>query len=214
MTTFANQDAPCPICNETITIKVIMSTNNFGGQETDFRSHPVGFDPLHMVISQCSACGYSDYGHYFVEPRELSDAVKARIRAESQPPPEGDRRTSRMYETAARIAAIRGGSTEEIANYYLRAAWCSHDEGDTDGERAFRRKAIENFEQALDAGDIRRDCRTVIMYLVGELYRRLDDRETARVWFDRVIDSNDPSPDAAQIRLAAEQQRDNPQEKF
>ena len=80
MTFFVTKETSCPLCNNSVTVCNILSTNSFGGQDSDFRSHPVGADPLHFAIAMCKACGYSDYGNHFSE-RQLSDELKQRIRA-------------------------------------------------------------------------------------------------------------------------------------
>jgi hypothetical protein len=89
------------------------------------------------------------------------------------------------------------------------------DEGDTEAERFFRRKAGWKFEEALSAFDgVPRDERAVISYLVGELWRRVGDVALAETWFDRVR-SEIVDPEAQQwIVEAADQQRDSPREWF
>lgn len=212
MTRFFTQDTHCPICNAAIAVRHLMSTNTFGGQDTDFRSHAVGFDPLHIVMNQCASCGYSDFSPYFDKPREMSDVLKQRIRKEIHAV--DDPSDSHRYATAAQIAEIRGAALEEIANLYLNAAWCCQDENDTQGEKSFRKLAISNFISALDSEEIKDSKRVSIIYLVGELYRRIGDSENAQNWFNRVIAMDDDSEHVAQYRKIAEQQRDNPKEQF
>lgn len=215
MTTFHDAEATCPICENDVTIRMLTSTNTFGGRDTDFRSHPVGFDPLYIVVSECPSCGYSDYAQGFTKPRELSDDVKEQIREAIDPPPaEERRRTSRVYATGAEIAKIRGANATEIADWYLKAAWCSEDEGDRDAEINYRRLAIEYFQRGLQDETIEGQAVPNITYLIGELYRRVGDEESAHEWFNTIINMEDPDGQFARLQEVARQQRDDPQQQF
>jgi hypothetical protein len=89
------------------------------------------------------------------------------------------------------------------------------DEGDTEAERYFRRKAAWKFEEALASFDgVAREERAVLTYLVGELWRRVGDDRQAAAWFNRV-GSEITDPATQQWVLdAARQQRDCPREWF
>ena len=89
------------------------------------------------------------------------------------------------------------------------------DEGDTEAERFFRRKAAWKFEEAMSAFDgVPRDERAVINYLVGELWRRIGDAVLAEAWFDRVRSEVVDGEAQQWIIEAADQQRDCPREWF
>jgi hypothetical protein len=102
-----------------------------------------------------------------------------------------------------------------IADLLLRAAWCCVDEGDTEAERYFRRKAAWMLERALDSFDgVATDERAVLTYLVGELWRRVGDLTLAAAWFNRVPPEVTDEPTQQWILDAARQQRDCPREWF
>jgi tetratricopeptide (TPR) repeat protein len=215
MTTVSEQTTHCPICARELTVRHIMSTNNFGGQDSDFRSRPIGYDPLHLAVSRCPDCGYADYSPYFSEPRPLSDALKARIRAELKPAGEhADHKISHIYAAIAQIGKIREASDEELANLYLSAAWCCADEDDVFGEIAYRKLAIRHFESALANGTIRTGNLAVIHYLIGELYRRIGDVENAHTWFNRALAMQPETGATPQFIEMTKRQRDNPSDSF
>ncbi|MEO0564174.1 MAG: DUF2225 domain-containing protein [Chloroflexota bacterium] len=213
MTTFHNTTASCPLCSSDVEVSHLMSTNTFGGQDTDFRSHAGGFDPLYIVINQCETCGYSDFSSYFDDPRPMDAALKDRIREAITP--STSKKASEKYATAAKIAEIRTAPADEIANLYLRAAWCCADEGDQPGEMNHRKQALLRFETALNKNIVDADQRPAITYLVGELYRRTGDDTLAHEWFNRVIAMCDDNPNSpAQFCEIARRQRDTPQDRF
>ena len=83
---------------------------------------------------------------------------------------------SEKYEAAAKVAEWQALEPRHVADLLLRAAWCCVDEGDTEAERFFRRKAAWKFEEALSSFDgVAREERAVLTYLVGELWRRVGD---------------------------------------
>ena len=120
---------------------------------------------------------------------------------------------SERYEAAATYAERRGEGPSAVADLLLRAAWCCVEEGDSEGERFFRRKAARTFECALARyDDVAAVKRAELTYLVGELWRRGGDDERARIWLDRVADEVvDAATQYWLVRLAA-QQRDDPRE--
>lgn len=217
MTTFHTVEETCPVCSATVEVDHLMSTNTFGGQDTDLRTRAVGWDPLHIVIALCPACGYSDLSHYFRECRtDLTDAIKTRVR-DTFGPVEPDARipTSVRYSRAARIAIWRGAPLMEIADFFLRAAWCCADERDSEGEQTYRLAAIEHFEEALETGAVQNQQRPVITYLVGELYRRLGQIDRANEWFARVLALEGTlDHNHTWVVDAARQQREAPQDRF
>lgn len=216
MTTFHTVEETCPVCDETVEVRHLMSTNTFGGQDTDLRTRAVGWDPLHIAIATCPACGYSDLAHYFSKPRpDLTEAIGQRVREAFAPLRDERVTTSVGYSRAARIAIWRGAGPLEIADLFLRAAWCCADEGDAQGEHTYRLAAIEYFEQALATGQLGEELQPVITYLVGELYRRVGQAEQAAIWFDRVLVLDGSLQESLDwVLKAARQQRDTPRERF
>jgi hypothetical protein len=89
------------------------------------------------------------------------------------------------------------------------------DEGDTEAERFFRRKAAWKFEEALASFDgVVQEERAVLTYLVGELWRRVGDERQATKWLDRVESELTDAATQQWVLDAAHQQRDCPREWF
>jgi uncharacterized protein len=191
VTTFRAEEVDCPVCETLVEIKVLMTTNTFGGQDTDFRTHAAGYDPLHIAISICPTCGFSGFELAFKQPPSLDPSQKSRIRDTLKPEADerGRIRTSVKYANAARIALWHTQPLENVADLFLRAAWCCADERDADGERTYRLAAIEHFEQALDKSALQIENRYALEYLIAELYRRIGDAETANARFDELIET-------------------------
>jgi uncharacterized protein (DUF2225 family) len=216
MTTLKQIELSCPICCNRFTSQAVLSTNSFGGKRTDFHERAAGAQPLPYFIHVCSRCGYAGSERDFGDEADVSPLLKEHIWDELAPKlADGVIPGSEKYEFAAKVATWQGAEPRRVADLLLRAAWCCVDEGDTEAERYFRRDAALAFEQALASYDgVDREERSVLTYLVGELWRRVGDVRRAGEWFDRV-EEEVTDPTAQQWVLeAARQQRDCPREWF
>jgi uncharacterized protein (DUF2225 family) len=216
MTTLQQIELQCPICETRFRSQTVVSTNSFGGKRTDFHERAAGTQPLPYLIHTCGRCGYSGADRDFSDGADVSPILKERVWSELAPAiTAGTRTGSEKYEAAAKVADWQGAEPRHAADLLLRAAWCCVDEGDTEAERFFRRKAAWKFEEALGGFDgVARDERAVITYLVGELWRRVGDTALAEMWFNRVPSEIVDGEVQQWIVDAAAQQRDCPREWF
>ncbi|MDB5194119.1 MAG: hypothetical protein JWN50_133 [Parcubacteria group bacterium] len=219
MTTLQQVELQCPICETRFRSQTVVSTNSFGGKHTDFHERATGTQPLPYLIHTCNRCGYSGADRDFTEEADVSPTLKERVWNELAPSiTSGTLTGSEKYEAAAKIAEWQGMEARHIADLYIRAAWCTVDEGDIEAERYFRRRSVWKFVEALESFDgITRDERPVITYLVGELWRRIGDLTQACKWFGKVPKAVAEHEDPASRQWvidAARQQRDNPREWF
>ncbi|HTR79260.1 MAG TPA: DUF2225 domain-containing protein [Gemmatimonadaceae bacterium] len=216
MTTLQQIELHCPICETQFRSQTVVATNSFGGKRTDFHERAAGTQPLPFLIHVCNRCGYSGAERAFAEETDVSDVLKERVWNELAPSlSSGSLAGSEKYEAAAKVAEWQGRETRHVADLLLRAAWCCVDEGDIEAERFFRRKSAWKFAEALESFDeVARDERAVLTYLVGELWRRVGDINTAREWFDRVDAEITDGVAQQWVIDAAAQQRDCPREWF
>lgn len=216
MTTLQQIELHCPICDSMFRSQAVVSTNSFGGKRTDFHERAAGTQPLPYLVHTCNRCGYSGAERDFSEDAEVTPMLREHVWNELAPHlPTATLCGSEKYELAARIAEWQSLEPRHIADLLLRAAWCCVDEGDTEAERYFRRKAAWTFERALDSYDgVGRDERAVLTYLVGELWRRVGDSGLAGEWFAKVPSEIIDAQTQQWIVDAARQQRDCPREWF
>lgn len=216
MTTLEYVEFDCPVCESHFRSQAVLSTNSFGGKRTDFHERAAGTQPLPYLVHTCTRCFHTgsqtDY-----QQRELPAHVKASIydhfgELKSRPTPLAGHE---KYELAAKIAEWCQEDARQLADLYLRAAWCCVDEADTEAERYFRRKAAYWFQEALETYDqVAREERAVLTYLTGELWRRIGDLTRATEWFNQVPAAV-VDPQLQQWVLdVARQQRDCPREWF
>jgi uncharacterized protein (DUF2225 family) len=215
MTALRKIELRCPSCSHEFPSEMVVSTNWFGGKRTDFHERAAGAQPWAYQVHMCDRCGYSGAERDFTERTDISPLVRERVWNELSPHVHGAVTGSEKYEAAAKVAEWQGADQRYIGDLWLRAAWCCVDENDVEAERYFRRLAAWSFEQALEFYDtVPREDRAVLVYLVGELWRRIGDLTQANAWFDLVPDEiTDPVAQHWVIEAAQRQQAD-PREWF
>ena len=216
MTTLQPIELRGPICDTRFQSQQVLSTNSFGGKRTDFHERAAGTQPLQYLIHMCSRCGYSGAERDFTDEADVTPVLREHVWNELAPQVSSCASTgSEKYEAAAKVAEWQGLELRHVADLLLRAAWCCVDEGDSEAERYFRRKAAWKFEDALASFDgVARDERAVLTYLVGELWRRVGDERHATSWYDRVASEMTEPATQQWVVDAARQQRDCPREWF
>ena len=215
MTILATIALTCPACDTEFMSQRLEVGRTGGSKATDFRPPADGVQSVTYAVHLCDRCGFAGPEAWFVDGtvsfdlrRHVWDELTPLVAQHAHP-------ASEKYEFAARVATWDGGPLRQIADLWLRAAWCSVDEGDTEAERFYRRHAAWAFEEALETfGAVDPDDRAVITYLVGELWRRIGDTTRAHAWFARV-ESEVVDPAHQQwIVSSARQQAFAPRESF
>jgi uncharacterized protein (DUF2225 family) len=215
MTTLQAIELRCPICDNRFKSQAVVSTNSFGGKRTDFHERAAGTQPLPYLIHMCGRCGYSGSERDFTEDADVSPMLKEHVWNELAPKLVAGAPGSEKYEAAAKVAEWQSMEARYVADLLLRAAWCCVDEGDTEAERYFRRRAAWMFERALGSYDgVALEERAVLTYLVGELWRRVGDRKAANAWFNLVPDEVVDAQTQQWVVDAARQQKESPREWF
>ncbi|MGD9519730.1 MAG: DUF2225 domain-containing protein [Armatimonadota bacterium] len=200
MTTFITIRLTCPVCATVFTSQAIGSSSH-SGQDSDFRPHSLGLDPLPHYVHVCPHCCFAafegDFGSAEPSVRRavLSGAIDADriIGAEPRGALKGSSRyllAARCYENDSRTTTLRQ------ADLYLRASWCARQEGRSEREREAQTEAVLYFEKALEEGEVEDGQLQVILYLIGELYRRLGFFEMAIEYLNRssAVQTKDSDP--------------------
>lgn len=215
MTALRQIELCCPSCGNEFNSQAVVSTNAFGGKRTDFHERAAGMQPLPYQVHMCDRCGYSGTERDFTDQTEISPLVREHVWSELSPYVGAAVSGSEKYEAAAKVAEWQGADARYVGDLWLRAAWCCVDEGDIEAERFYRRHAAWAFEQALEFYDsVPRDERAVLVYLVGELWRRIGDARQANAWFDMVPNEVTDSTAQRWVLEVARRQQTDPREWF
>ena len=206
MTTIREQELTCPACDTTFQVLAVASCSS-AGQDSDFRPHYLGLDPLPLFVHTCPTCLFSGYESHFQAP--VSDELRHWLVEERGLGRLQSDAGSRRYTLAARCRGRAGEEVLTIADLYLRASWCARVEEDRAMERLSQCRAVERFERALAAGIVPADQEDAITYLVGELYRRLGDFELATAYLARITEGDLADLATRQLDLARQADDEN-----
>ncbi len=158
-TTLREEEVTCPVCDFTFKAFGVMSTNSFGGQDTDFCVHARGTPPRPYGVWTCPKCYYSNAAFKFAD--EPSEGTAKKILEELQPPwPIKEDMSQKeipgwaKFDLAATVAQWEGVNEADLAGIYLQASWAAR----LELERCFQplyedkkqRRMFEDHDDVLD----------------------------------------------------------------
>src|SRR5215208_2933120 len=125
MTTLQEIELRCPVCDARFRSQAVVATNSFGGKRTDFHERAAGTQPLPYLVHTCARCGYSGDERDFADEAGVGPLLKAHVWNELAPAVRpASLPGSEKYEAAAKVAAWRSAGPRQVADLFLRAAWC------------------------------------------------------------------------------------------
>ncbi len=134
-------EAKCPVCDHGFSASQLMSSNSFGGYDSDLCPHAMGSSPLINAIWGCPSCHFCGFSSAFEKPftdsekQELKQWLKQNVKIEDY---EKDAEAAdsydfipvyRRYEIAAELSIRNKASAIETAHLFLKAAWCCRNLG-------------------------------------------------------------------------------------
>lgn len=179
MTTWAAISLRCPVCGRRFQSADVQSVEKVG-RDSDFRPHFVGLDPLPLLVHTCPGCLFTARAGDFEGHMEISRDWVAERPARLEWTGEGQLRGSDKFRLAAQCYERRRKAQESvIGELFLQASWCARKEGRREVEQECQEAAIDHYNRALERHEIPEEEVPVVLYLVGELYRRLSKFELA-----------------------------------
>jgi uncharacterized protein (DUF2225 family) len=204
----------CLFCKKSFTSKKLRSRFvKLSHTDTDF--FPVyeseESNPLYYHILVCPFCGFSfseDFSRAFPPGAKevINHEVQSRwVRRDFS----GERNIQQAIQTY--MLAIYCGSLKKekhivLAGMYMRIGWLYRVLKNPDQEQRFMRLAIKEYEDSLYHGDYTRTqvSEIKILYLIGELSQRLNDRQKAVQYFSKVIEKQKQTVEPQIIKMARE----------
>jgi uncharacterized protein (DUF2225 family) len=199
----------CPCCENTFSSsRVRPSFRKATRTDSDFCSHYRDeVNPDFYVVRVCPNCGYASTENSLQElaPKQ-KELYKNRIGKSWVRRDYGGQRTWEealdCYKLALLCAQTVGDKDRVIAGLLHHIAWMYRLRDNQEQERRFLRYALEAYIRVYELEGVNIN-NARLMYLIGELYRRLDEPYEAVRWFARVV--NDKRiMDAGMIKASRE----------
>jgi len=196
----------CSCCeSEFQTSRVRPSLKKASRSDTDFCSYFKEVNPDYYVVRVCPYCGFASTENF---SSRLSDKQKAdyldKIGKHWKMKDYGMERTEQealeCYKLSLLTAQTVGESPRLVAGLLHHIAWLYRYQNNREQENRFLAFALDAYIKVFES---ERDAisNARLMYLIGELNRRLDNPHEAVRWFGRVI--NDKKiVDASMIRAS------------
>jgi len=206
-----NKVMKCLLCQQSFTTtKVRKSAIKVIGQDTDLKPlyEAGGINPLFYNVHVCMNCGYSfteDFSSYFgpgtaeVLKASVSDHwVKQDYSGERAPV-----KAIKSYKLALYSGVLKKEKHLTLAGLALRTAWIYRDMGRKKEEKRFLSIAAREYEEAFSQEDVAEKMSEIkVLYLLGELNRKLARREKAISYFSQVIERQRQSNEKQIIEMA------------
>ncbi|MFD0961186.1 DUF2225 domain-containing protein [Paenibacillus chungangensis] len=203
---------PC-ICCETpfTTSKVRPSFKKATHVDSDFCGHySNGINPDFYVVRVCPSCGYAFTENGF---ESLTQEQKERYFEKIGTHWNGKgldfsgERTAEQAMVSYKLALMAGQATgvkdRVIAGILHHIAWLYRYEDNQEQERRFLKYALEAYISVYETEGVSLN-NTKLMYLIGELNRRIGENNEAIKWYSRIVNDKRIT-DAAMIRASREQ---------
>ncbi|MDP4085650.1 MAG: DUF2225 domain-containing protein [Bacillota bacterium] len=168
-------------------------------------------NPLFYHIQVCPSCGFSfseEFSKFF--PPGSLESIQTEVMNRWVPKDFCSNRTPNQAIQAYKLAVYCGLLKKEkhiiLAGLYIRIAWLYRKCENTEQEQRFMKLALKEYEESYLADDFRgtQVSEIKLFYLIGELSRRLNDRQNAVKYFSKVIEKQRQSIEPRIIEMAKE----------
>ncbi|TMV18570.1 DUF2225 domain-containing protein [Paenibacillus thermoaerophilus] len=200
----------CRYCERTYrTMRVRPSHKKSTEADSDFCMRFTGVNPDYYVVRVCPYCGYSMTDHFSKKPLTERQRVmfEEKIGRSWNKLDLTGERTINEAMFAYKLALVCAQASDEtdrvLAGILHHIAWLYRLMEDEANEKRFLAHALDAYMRVFEYEGLDYN-NAKLMYLIGELNRRLGQYNEAVRWFSRVVNDN-RIVDAAMIRKSREQ---------
>ncbi len=193
----------CPIDGEKFTVQVTGSYTTFKTLR-DFEKRGAVGELYENYVNTCSHCHYSGYVKDF--DTTFNDTTKANILKLLEPFKKLKITEVLENEIAIQIHIYLQKSNDDIANLFLISSYLiKHNTFLINERKTIQKLAIAYFIKAIENKEyVKAETYPAIEYLIGDLYRRVGEFESAILYFDWALTNDYKKP---WIKTFAEEQR-------
>ena len=191
----------CPICNSVFLQKCVKAkTPRVLSKDSDFFVRYKTINPYFYDVWVCRTCGYSALKADFEKVRDFEkELIWTNLTPFWTPINFASELSAKdaiiRYNLALKTTSVLKKKSSIKAPLLLRIAWM-YRLLENENEKTFLVYAIEHFSAAYSTEEfpicgMQRDA---YCFLVGELYRRIEDYDNALLWLSKVIENTNSTP--------------------
>lgn len=202
----------CPVCDsEFKAISLKSSAYKLIKKDSDFFAHYELINPYFYDVWVCNHCGYSSLKSEFnkisyAQTELVKDYITPKWKGREYPETFNVDIAIERYKLALLNYMYINSKDSVKAMNCLKIAWMYRLKESTEQERVFISEAVKGFEKAFfsEQFPLFSMDKFSTMYLIGELYRRIDDFDSSLKWFNDVVINPNAKP---KIKELAREQR-------
>lgn len=210
----------CPVCGHKFKVRalkkfsyrIIDKSSDFFINYSSEKLNPYFYD-----VWLCNSCGYAtmktDFDKIRASRKELvTKNITTKWRPKNYPNVYNENIAIERFKLSLLTYTVIGAPNYMKAMNCLKLAWIYRILKDNKNELSYMEKALNGFNEAYISEDFPMYGmdRFTLMYLIGELYRRLDKDDESLLWFSNVLGSTMAS---SKIKNITREQRDLIKEK-
>ncbi|RXI41015.1 DUF2225 domain-containing protein [Clostridium tetani] len=208
-----NKEIYCPVCDFKFHVKAIKSSSyRLSSKDSDFFLRYALINPYFYDVWLCNECGYSalkvDFPNIKKYQKQLVlDKISPRWKKRYYGEVFNLDIAIERYKLALLNYTLIEGKASQKAMTCLKLAWMYRLKDNNKNEETYLINALKGFVEAYESEEfpIFGMDKYTIMYLIGELNRRLGDKDKALLWFSYVITTPNVS---YKLKSMARDQRD------
>lgn len=202
----------CPSCLKNINVlKVKQKACKVESRDTDFCVYYENFNPLLYDAWVCENCGYSALSDKFEElPIKDTKLIKETITPKWVKRSFAEERTIDMAIDTMKLVLynlnVRKAKSSDFAKVCIRIAWLYRLKKDVK-EKEFIQFALDKYLHAFETErfPVEKLDENTCMYMIAELYRRLDNNDESLKWFSKLVSSQSARTNANLLDMARDQ---------
>ncbi len=187
MDDFYTKQQSCKLCScEFETLVARKSKQPVLKTDSDFCTYYERETPFYYNIFVCPRCSYAFLDSFKKPGDKVQEKLKNNLK-----PLEDDFSGRRDHELAEKaflqaieVAKLQREGDTVLASLYLQLAWIYRFRGEEESEKAMLEEALSYYVEVYEKSDL--EDVSKVLYLLGELNRRLDRAKEAVFWFSKV----------------------------
>lgn len=192
----------CPVCNRSFKARSVkIGKIRLVGKDTDLMPFYENINPLFYDVAICPYCGYGAMISYFDKLRSyqaelILKNITPKFKPKAYPNIYDVDIAIERFKYSLLICAVKNAKSSEKAYNCLKLSWMYRLKNDSENELRFLEFALIGFKEAFEKESFpicNMDQHT-LMYLIGEIARRLGKNDEALLWFGKVIVSRSVKP--------------------
>ena len=201
----------CPVCEQNFKLTRLRGQVVPASTDADFCTHYRDLNPYYYAVWACSQCGFAaQEERFFTFNEPARDKLKKFLTGRKVNLDLSGPRTWEQAVTAHKLAIFYAGMVllpaSHIASMELRLAWLYREKNMEAEEKEMLEHSVGNYQKAFmrEQMPIGNLTEVTLMYLIGELLRRIGRFEEALTYLSKVVGNPQAKNEKRILDLARE----------